>query len=132
MTLVEGQTPYERGQAIKEQMFGSRERAPRDQRVVGDFEAYARDVAWTRIWARPGLDLRTRSAITIMVMVALDKPVELAMHIEGGLRNGLTVEEIVEIIIQATGYCGFPAGNSAFRVAEPLLSAHLDRNGEGR
>ena len=77
------------------------------------------------IWTRPGLDRRMRSAITLTALVALGKLEELEMHVRAALRNGLTVNEIKEILLQSAIYCGVPAANSAFAVAQRVL-ADLD------
>jgi alkylhydroperoxidase/carboxymuconolactone decarboxylase family protein YurZ len=96
---------------------GSSEPSPRD-----DFEQLALRFAWDSIWARPGLALRDRSAVTIMALIVLNRPVELALHVTAGLRNGLTAQEITEICLQSGVYCGMPAANAAFRIIEPLLT----------
>jgi 3-oxoadipate enol-lactonase/4-carboxymuconolactone decarboxylase len=77
--------------------------------------------AWGEVWSRPGLDRRTRSAITVAMLVALGRHEELAMHLRGALTNGLTQEEIAEILLQSAVYCGVPAANHAFRVANDVL-----------
>ena len=78
--------------------------------------------AWGEIWARPGLDRRTRSAITLMALVALNREGELRMHISAALRNGLTREEIKEVLLQSAIYCGVPAANGAFAVFREVMS----------
>jgi len=77
--------------------------------------------AWGEVWARPGLDRRTRSAITLTALVALGREDELAMHVRAALRNGLTREEIGEILLQCAVYCGVPAANGAFAIAQGVL-----------
>jgi 3-oxoadipate enol-lactonase / 4-carboxymuconolactone decarboxylase len=72
--------------------------------------------AWGEIWGRPGLDRRTRSAITLMALVALNRERELAMHIRAALRNGLTRAEIAEVLLHSAVYCGVPAANGAFAI----------------
>jgi 4-carboxymuconolactone decarboxylase len=78
--------------------------------------------AWGEIWARPGLDRRTRSAITLMALVALNREHELAMHIRAALRNGLSREEIGEIFLQSAIYCGVPAANGAFAIFKEVTA----------
>jgi 4-carboxymuconolactone decarboxylase len=78
--------------------------------------------AWGEIWARPGLDRRTRSAITLMALVALNREHELAMHIRAALRNGLTREEIAEVLLHSAIYCGVPAANGAFAVFREVMA----------
>ena len=77
--------------------------------------------AWGEVWARPGLDRRTRSAITLTALVALGREDELAMHVRAALRNGLTPDEIGEILLQCAVYCGVPAANGAFAIAQGVL-----------
>nr|WP_239574874.1 4-carboxymuconolactone decarboxylase [Actinokineospora baliensis] len=77
--------------------------------------------AWGEIWTRPGLDRRTRSCITLMAMVALGHHDELAMHVRAALTNGLTREEIGEVLLQSAIYCGVPAANAAFAIAQREL-----------
>jgi alkylhydroperoxidase/carboxymuconolactone decarboxylase family protein YurZ len=77
--------------------------------------------AWAEVWSRPELDRRTRSAITVAMLVALGRFDELALHIRGAVTNGLSAEEIAEILLQAAVYCGVPAANQAFKVATEVL-----------
>jgi len=73
------------------------------------------------VWSRPGLDRRTRSCMTLTALIALGRENELAMHLRAALRNGLTREEISEVLIQSAVYCGIPAANSAFAIAQRVL-----------
>ncbi len=86
-----------------------------------DFQDLITRYAWGEIWSRPGLDRRTRSCITLTALVALGKVDELAMHVRAALRNGLTEEEIKEALLQSAIYCGVPAANAAFGVAQQVL-----------
>jgi 3-oxoadipate enol-lactonase/4-carboxymuconolactone decarboxylase len=88
---------------------------------TADFQAFITRYAWGDIWNRPGLDRRMRSAITITALVALGHENELAMHVRAALRNGLTPDEIKEILLQCAVYCGVPAANSAFAIASRVL-----------
>jgi len=90
---------------------------------TADFQDLITRYAWGEIWARPGLDRRTRSAITLMALVALNREGELALHLRAALRNGLTREEIKEVFLQSAIYCGVPAANGAFAVFNEVLSA---------
>jgi 4-carboxymuconolactone decarboxylase len=83
--------------------------------------------AWGEIWARPGLDRRTRSAITLTALVALGRDHELAMHIRAALRNGLTREEIGEVLLQSAIYCGVPAANRAFSIFKDVMGEEEER-----
>ena len=88
---------------------------------TADFQDLITRYAWGEIWSRPGLDRRTRSIVTITALVATGREHELAMHVRAGLRNGLTADEIKEVLLQAAVYCGVPAANSAFRVAQQVI-----------
>ena len=89
---------------------------------TADFQDLITRYAWDEIWNRPGLDRRTRSAITITALVAGGHEAELELHLKAALRNGLTADEIKEVLMQAAIYCGVPAANTAFAVAQRVLS----------
>ncbi|MFC7497159.1 MULTISPECIES: 4-carboxymuconolactone decarboxylase [unclassified Nocardioides] len=86
-----------------------------------DFQELITAYAWGEIWTRPGLDRRSRSMITLTALIARGHHEELAMHVRAALRNGLTVDEIKEVILQSAIYCGVPDANTAFRVASEVL-----------
>ncbi|MGI5128504.1 4-carboxymuconolactone decarboxylase [Pseudonocardia sp. CA-107938] len=90
--------------------------------VTTDFQELITRYAWGAIWTRPGLDRRMRSAVTLTALVAHGHWAELELHLRAALRNGLTREEIVEVLLQSAIYCGVPAANSAFRVARAVLA----------
>ena len=81
--------------------------------------------AWGEIWTRPGLPRQTRSLITVAMLVALNREEELRLHLHAALRNGATQEEIRETLLQSAIYCGVPAANSAFRIAQEIFSEKL-------
>jgi 4-carboxymuconolactone decarboxylase len=87
-----------------------------------EFQDLITRYAWGEIWARPGLDRRTRSCITLAMLVALNREHELAMHIRAALRNGVTRDEIKEVLLQSAVYCGVPAANGAFAVFRDVLA----------
>jgi 4-carboxymuconolactone decarboxylase len=89
---------------------------------TADFQDLITRYAWGEIWARPGLDRRTRSCITLTALIALNHHDELAMHLRAALRNGLTPEEIKEVLLHAAIYCGVPAANRAFAIAADVLA----------
>ncbi|HUJ54714.1 MAG TPA: 4-carboxymuconolactone decarboxylase [Gaiellaceae bacterium] len=89
---------------------------------TADFQDFITRYAWGEIWSRPGLDRRTRSAVTLTALVALGHDHELAMHVRAAVRNGLTRGEIEEILLQCAVYCGVPAANRAFAVAQEVLA----------
>jgi 4-carboxymuconolactone decarboxylase len=86
-----------------------------------DFQDLITRYAWGEIWTRSGLDRRMRSAITMTALVARGHYEELALHVRAALRNGLTPDEIAEVLLHSAIYCGVPAANSAFRVAQRVL-----------
>ena len=86
-----------------------------------DFQELITRYAWGEIWTRPGLDRRTRSCITLTALVALGHHAELELHVRAALRNGLTADEIGEVLLQCAVYCGVPAANSAFAIAQKVL-----------
>ena len=76
---------------------------------------------WGEIWARPGLDRRTRSFLNLAMITALNRPHELKLHVRGAINNGLTKEEIAEVFLQTAIYCGVPAALDSFRVAKEVF-----------
>jgi 4-carboxymuconolactone decarboxylase len=115
---------HERGMRVRREVLGD-EHVEAALERTSDFTAEFQDLitryAWDEVWNRPGLDRRTRSAITLTALVARGHFDELAMHVRAALRNGLTREEIKEILLQSAIYCGVPAANSAFAVAQRVL-----------
>ncbi|NMH92851.1 gamma-carboxymuconolactone decarboxylase [Pseudonocardia bannensis] len=98
----------------------------RADETTAEFQEMITRYAWGGIWTRPGLDRRMRSAITLTALVAHGHLAELELHLRAALRNGLTREEIVEVLMQTAIYCGVPAANSAFGVARRVLAEELD------
>ena len=91
-----------------------------------EFQDLITRYAWGEIWTRPGLDRRSRSMITLTALVARGHHEELAMHLRAALRNGLSVDEIKEVLLQTAVYCGVPDANTAFRVAQEVLEEDRD------
>jgi 3-oxoadipate enol-lactonase / 4-carboxymuconolactone decarboxylase len=89
---------------------------------TSDFQELITQYAWGAIWTRPGLDRRSRSMITLTALVARGHHEELAMHVRAARRNGLTVDEIKEVLLQTAIYCGVPDANTAFRIAARVLA----------
>ena len=87
------------------------------------FQHITTEWCWGYAWTRPGLDRRTRSIMNLAMLTALSKPSELKLHVKGALTNGVTVEEIKEILLHATVYCGIPSGLEAFKAAHEVLVA---------
>jgi 3-oxoadipate enol-lactonase/4-carboxymuconolactone decarboxylase len=119
---------YDQGMKVRREVLGD---THVDRAVAGTtpFTAGFQDLitryAWGEIWARPGLDRRSRSLITLTALVALGHHEELAMHVRAARTNGLSNDEIGELLLQTAIYCGVPAANSAFRIAQQVL-AELD------
>jgi len=115
---------YERGVNVRREVLGNEhvDRAiERTTEFTADFQDLITRYAWGEIWSRPGLDRRTRSCITLTALVALGREEELAMHVRAALRIGLTPDEIKEVLLHTAIYCGVPAANSAFAVAQNVL-----------
>lgn len=142
--LTPAEAPAEVAQLIREHVCG----APSDRHAAGmavrravlgdehvdaanarssdltrEFQQFITEYAWGTIWTRPGLDRRSRSLITLTALVAHGHHAELAMHLRAARRNGVSVEEIKEVLLQSAIYCGVPAANTAFRIAQEVLEA---------
>ncbi len=85
------------------------------------FQNITTEWCWGYAWTRPGLDRKTRSMLNLAMLTALGKTPEIKLHVKGALTNGVTVEEIKEILLHATVYCGIPAGLDAFKAAHEVL-----------
>ncbi|MEU4443329.1 4-carboxymuconolactone decarboxylase [Actinosynnema sp. NPDC050801] len=94
---------------------------------TADFQDFITRYAWGEVWTRPGLDRRVRSCVTLAVLAALGHEHELAMHVRAALRNGVTADEIKEVLLHVGVYAGVPAANRAFAVAQPILAESPDR-----
>jgi 4-carboxymuconolactone decarboxylase len=90
-----------------------------------EFQDLITRYAWGEIWTRPGLPRQTRSLITVAMLVALNREEELRLHLRAALRNGASQQEIRETLLQSAIYCGVPAANSAFRIAQEVFSEEL-------
>ena len=122
---------YDRGTRIRREVLGDEyvdAAIGRTTEFTADFQDFITRYAWGEIWARPGLDRRMRSCITLTALVALGHLDELELHVRAAIRNGLTEQEIGEVFLQSAVYCGVPAANSAFAVARRVLS---ERGEEG-
>ena len=115
---------YEKGLGVRREVMGD-EFVDRALSSASDFTQPLQELvtrnAWGEVWAREGLDRRTRSLITIATLAALKASTELKGHVRGALRNGCSVEEIQEVLLHATVYCGMPAGVEAFRAANEVI-----------
>ncbi|WP_341721046.1 4-carboxymuconolactone decarboxylase [Micromonospora sp. FIMYZ51] len=115
---------HDAGMTVRRQVLGDahvdRAVANTDE-FTADFQNLITRYAWGEIWTRDGLDRRTRSCITLAVLAALHHDEELAMHVRAARRNGLTPDEIGEVLLQVAVYAGVPAANRAFKVAQATL-----------
>ncbi|MEW2474866.1 4-carboxymuconolactone decarboxylase [Micromonospora gifhornensis] len=115
---------HDAGMAVRRQVLGDAhvDRAVADtDEFTADFQDLITRYAWGEIWTRDGLDRRTRSCITLAVLATLHHDEELAMHVRAALRNGLTPQEVREVLLQVAVYAGVPAANRAFKVAQETL-----------
>jgi 4-carboxymuconolactone decarboxylase len=123
---------HEDGMRVRREVLGDEhvDRATaRADDVTREFQDFITRYAWGEIWTRPGLDRRTRSCITLTALTANGQHEELAMHVRAARRNGLTKDEIKEVLLQCAIYCGVPAANAAFAVAQRVLGED-DAKGE--
>ena len=124
MSGAEREPTRERGMEVRREVLGDEhvDRAEAGKTpFTEDFQDFITRYAWGEVWTRPGLDRKTRSCITLTALVALGKMEELELHVRAARRNGLTEEEIGEVLLQTAVYCGVPAANSAFAVAQRVL-----------
>ena len=115
---------YDDGMQVRREVLGADhvDRASAEAtELTREFQQLITEYAWGTIWTRPGLDRRSRSLITLTALVARGHHEELAMHLRAAVRNGLTVDEIKEVLLQTAIYCGVPDANTAFRVAQQVL-----------
>jgi 4-carboxymuconolactone decarboxylase len=123
--VVEGEL-FERGLALRRDVLGA-EYVDASIDGAGDFmmsfQRVVTELVWGYAWSRPGLDQKTRSMLNLAMLTALGRSQELAVYVKGALRSGVSVDEIREILIQATAYCGTPAGRQAFLAVDEVLRA---------
>src|SRR5688572_21309808 len=117
---------FKQGLAVRREVLGAEHvdaSLARADDFLMAFQHITTEWCWGYAWTRPGLDRRTRSLLNLAMLTALNKPAELKLHVKGALTNGVTVEEIKEVLVQATVYCGIPAGLEAFKAAHEVLKA---------
>jgi 4-carboxymuconolactone decarboxylase len=116
---------YEQGLSVRRAVHGDGQ-VDHALQNRNDFNAPFQDLltryAWGEIWTRPGLPRHTRSLLTVALLVALNRTDELRLHIRSAFNNGVTREQIQEVLLQCAIYCGIPAANSAFRSAEQVFA----------
>jgi 4-carboxymuconolactone decarboxylase len=115
---------YEKGMSVRREVLGD-EYVDSALKAATDFTKPLQDLVtencWGERWTRDTISKKTRSLVTIAILAALKAPAELKLHVRGALRNGCTIEEIQEVLLQATVYCGVPAGIDAFRAAKDII-----------
>jgi 4-carboxymuconolactone decarboxylase len=120
---------HEAGMRVRRSVLGD-EHVKRAEAAKDDLDADFQDLitrdAWGEIWTRPGLPRHTRSLLTIGLMVALNRGEELRLHLRAAANNGVTVEEIREVLLHCAIYCGVPAANAAFHAAKEILAVEND------
>jgi 4-carboxymuconolactone decarboxylase len=115
---------YEQGLKVRREVLGDAhvDKSLQNRNTFNeDFQELITRYAWGEIWSRPGLPRKTRSMITLAMMVALNRADEFRLHMRAALNNGVTREEIKEVLLQTAIYCGVPAANNAFHIAEEIL-----------
>jgi 4-carboxymuconolactone decarboxylase len=122
---MEDRERFETGMKIRREVLGDAHvdaAIAKRNAFTEEFQHLITRYAWGEIWTRPGLPRQTRSLITVAMLVALNREEELRLHLRAALRNGATQEEIRETLLQSAIYCGVPAANSAFRIAQEVFS----------
>jgi 4-carboxymuconolactone decarboxylase len=115
---------HKRGMQIRREVLGDEHvdaAIERTTELTAEFQHQITRYAWCEIWSRPGLDRKTRSCMTLVALVALNRMDELALHVRAALRNGLAPDEIKEVLLHCAIYCGVPAANAAFAIAQRVL-----------
>jgi 4-carboxymuconolactone decarboxylase len=123
---------HDEGMRVRREVLGDEDvdaAAAKTTDFSREFQDLITRYAWGEIWTRPGLDRRTRSCMTLIALIALGRHEELAMHVRAAVRNGLTPDEIKEVLLHSAIYCGVPAANSAFAIAQEVLA---DQEHHGR
>ena len=126
---MEDQERYQQGMIVRRKVLGNAHVDRTLERLNdfnGDFQNLITRYGWGDIWTRPGLEQKTRILITVALLVALNRPEEFRMYVRAAIQNGVTREELKEVFLHSAIYCGLPAANSSFRVAEEVL-ASLDQ-----
>jgi 4-carboxymuconolactone decarboxylase len=134
MDLQNGQ--FEAGLKLRREVLGASyvdAAMERSSEFLQTFQRITTEWCWGFAWTRPGLTRKERSMINIAMLTALNRPNEVRLHVRGALNNGVSVEQIREVLVQATVYCGIPAGLDAFKIADEVLAEAglVSRQGSG-
>ena len=116
---------YDQGLKVRRKILGDAhvDKALKSRtKFTEDFQDFLTRYAWGEIWTRPGLPKETRSLITLAMLVALNRHDEFRMHVRAALNNGVSEEQIREVLLQSAIYCGLPAANTAFHIAQEVIS----------
>ena len=118
-------TLFDSGMQVRREVLGDKyvdDALSKADPFAAPFQEFATEYCWGKLWARDGLERKTRSLVNIGMLIALNRAVELEVHMRGALRNGCTPEEVREVLLQAAVYCGVPAGGEAFRIARKVFA----------
>lgn len=127
-TLIEfftGKSTFEKGMHVRRSVLGDAHVDRANTKINdfnADFQSFITTYAWGEIWTRPNLSKHNRSLITMAMLIALNRPAELKMHFKAAFNNGVTIDEIKEVILQSALYCGLPAANDAFHLAQEVIN----------
>ena len=120
-----GQDRFDKGMALRKQVLGA-EYVEKSMASADDFsrpmQELSTEYCWGYVWSRPGLELRERSLINLSMISALNRPHELKLHVKAALNNGLTRDQIREVLLQVAVYCGVPAGIDSTRIAREAFA----------
>jgi 3-oxoadipate enol-lactonase/4-carboxymuconolactone decarboxylase len=119
-----GDQTFEKGMHVRRSVLGDTHVDKANSKINdfnADFQSFITNYAWGEIWTRPGLSKPTKSLITMSMLIALNRPTEFKMHVKAAFNNGVTVDEIKEVIMQSALYCGLPAANDAFHLAQEVF-----------
>ena len=117
------------GLAVRRKVLGERyvdDSLAKAGEFMEPIQEYLTEHTWGAVWTRPGLDLKTRSLLNLAMLVALNRPHELRIHLRGAIRNGVTAQEMQEVFLQCGAYCGAPAALESFKIAREVLAEKPD------
>jgi 4-carboxymuconolactone decarboxylase len=125
---MDEQERFKKGMEARRRVFGDahvdRALAARDE-LTAEFQDLLTRYAWGEIWTRPGLDERTRRMLVLAMLVALGRDAELRMHLAAAFDHGMSREDVKEVLLQTAVYCGLPAANNGFRIAQEVLASRV-------
>ncbi|WP_409035361.1 4-carboxymuconolactone decarboxylase [Lacihabitans sp. CCS-44] len=125
MDFFVGNNTFDRGMHVRRSVLGDAHVDKANSKINdfnADFQSFITNYAWGEIWTRPGLSKHNKSLITLAMLIALNRPAEFKMHVKAAFNNGVSADEIKEVIMQSALYCGLPAANDAFHLALEVFS----------